>query len=597
MQPIPEKGPDGTAAKPLSDELSVAHAAETLQRIQSARLAGTEQRPFFLAVGWIRPHLPFRFPERFLQHYDADALELPPTWNQLPTGMPAQAYYKSSETREWKDIVGLGIDYRRYQNGTFLPDDLEGLFLGPVKTRQLRQGYYASISYIDWCVGQLLDEAKKVNGYDDAVVVFMSDHGYQLGEYGLWDKETNFAMATNAPLIIRLPGRTDRGIKSNQLAQGVDVFPTIVAAALNGREVPACPANSSQVATCTQGVSLLPLIYSPHTPVNVAAFSVHPSYWKPDSETPPVTNERFDRFEGHQEATLLDKDPRSPCLGSKRLKLGDEAKHPTKYESTCIMGSSMLYLHDRHELRYTEWSGFAGPESNWRPNWDDNFAVELYNHSTDPSESRNMADCTGLAPEACRRWLTKRHPELYKLLRGVLHNQVASVKARKLLDQSQQRETSQSSSSDTKKTREEEAEAERKEEEATQKEERQTKNKEQQKAKRKGHREKKRREEEKKQAEEMRKEEEEEEERQEEETRMEETRTPEKDAGAVETRESAARKKARKKAKVSETLTVPKGTPPMRDREQRRAERRAQWVQSRAQWVHGPADAARALQF
>jgi iduronate 2-sulfatase len=210
MQPIPEKGPDGTKSKPLADELSLAHAVETLQQIQKARSEGTDSRAFFLAVGWIRPHLPYRFPERFLQYYDADKLELPPTWDKLPVGMPAQAYYKSSETREWKDIGDMEIDYRRYQNGTFLPDDLQGLFLGPVKTRQLRQGYYASISYVDWCVGQLLDEAKKVDGHDDAVVVFMSDHGYQLGEFGLWDKETNFAMATNAPFMIRVPGRTTR---------------------------------------------------------------------------------------------------------------------------------------------------------------------------------------------------------------------------------------------------------------------------------------------------------------------------------------------------------------------------------------------------
>eukprot|EP00964_Phaeocystis_antarctica_P129706 scaffold93581_cov45-Phaeocystis_antarctica.AAC.1 len=441
MQPIPEKGPDGTKAKPLADELSVAHAAETLQQIQKARSDGTDSRAFFLAVGWIRPHLPYRFPERFLQYYDADKLELPPTWDKLPVGMPAQAYYKSSETREWKDIVDMDIDYRRYQNGTFLENDLQGLFLGPVKTRQLRQGYYASISYVDWCVGQLLDEAKKVDGYDDAVVVFMSDHGYQLGEFGLWDKETNFAMATNAPFMIRIPGRTTPyGIKSNQLAQGVDVFPTIVAAAL-GHEVPVCPADSSQVETCTQGVSLLPLTYSPHSPVNVAAFSVHPSYWKPPTDGGEVASyesarsERFDRLEGHEELGSLERDPRSPCLGSKRFQLGDEKKHPTQYLTTCIMGSSMMYLHERHELRYTEWSGFAGPESNWRPNWAEHFAVELYNHSVDPSESRNLADCHGLAPKPCQKMLTTHHPALYKLLRGVLHDQVASLKGRRLLDQ------------------------------------------------------------------------------------------------------------------------------------------------------------------
>ena len=401
VQPIPEKGPDGTKSKPLADELSLAHAVETLQQIQKARSEGADSRNFFLAVGWIRPHLPYRFPERFLQHYDADKLELPPTWDKLPAGMPAQAYYKSSETREWRDIVGLDVDYRRYQNGTFLPDGLQGLFMGPVKTRQLRQGYYASISYVDWCVGELLSEAKKVDGYDDAVVVFMSDHGYQLGEFGLWDKETNFAMATNAPFMIRVPGRTTPyGINSNQLAQGVDVFPTVVAAAL-GHPLPPCPKDSSKVATCTQGVSLLPLTYSPHSPVNVAAFSVHPSYWKPTTEhasDESALSERFDRLEGREGLTTLKGDPRSPCLGSTRFQLGDEQKHPDQYLKTCIMGSSMNIIHEHHELRYTEWSAFAGPETNWQPDWDELYAVELYNHSVDPSESRNLADCHGVAP-------------------------------------------------------------------------------------------------------------------------------------------------------------------------------------------------------
>ena len=97
-----------------------------------------------------------------------------------------------------------------------------------------------------------------------------------------------------------MPGRTTPyGINSNQLAQGVDVFPTVVAAAL-GHPLPPCPKDSSKVATCTQGVSLLPLTYSPHSPVNVAAFSVHPSYWKPTSEhasDESALSERFDRLD------------------------------------------------------------------------------------------------------------------------------------------------------------------------------------------------------------------------------------------------------------------------------------------------------------
>jgi hypothetical protein len=282
-----------------------------------------------------------------------------------------------------------------------------------------------------------------VDGYDDAVVVFMSDHGYQLGEFGLWDKETNFAMATNAPFMIRVPGRTTPyGINSNQLAQGVDVFPTVVAAAL-GHPVPPCPKDSSKVATCTQGVSLLPLTYSPHSPVNVAAFSVHPSYWKPGHALDEsARSERFDvePLEGRGELTTLKGDPRSPCLGSTRFQLGDEAKHSDQYLKTCIMGSSMSYIHEHHELRYTEWSAFAGPETNWQPDWDELYAVELYNHSADPSESHNLADCHGVAPRPCLKELTKHHPALYKKLRRVLHDQVASAEGRRALDEGKQQQ-------------------------------------------------------------------------------------------------------------------------------------------------------------
>jgi arylsulfatase A-like enzyme len=437
VQPVPEEGKHGTKAKPLADMLSLAHAKETLKKIQYARSHKKDERPFFLAVGWIKPHLPWRFPERFLDYYkDVGNLPLPPTWDSLPENLPVQAYYKSSETRQWRDVEDLKLDYRRFQNGSFLPNGLEGLFMPAAKIRHLRRGYYASVSYVDWCVGQLLDEAKNVDRHDDTVVVFMSDHGYQLGEHGLWDKETNFAVATNAPFMIRVPGKP-RTV-SNMLAQGVDLFPTIVEAAL-GLSMPRCPKDSSKKWACTEGVSLLPLFNKPTEPVNVAAFSVHPSYWKPPKLTGKARrNESLVAFDGNPKL----KDRRSPCLGSMRLKLGEEAEQPEQVRASCVMGSSMVTDVDGHEIRYAEWATYAGPESNWKPIWTDSYAVELYNHTSDPQESENLAIVPQFGPpseSSIRHFSFLRAKDLVKTLQQRLHAQVASYKDFKKMERKAER--------------------------------------------------------------------------------------------------------------------------------------------------------------
>jgi len=110
----------------------------------------------------------------------------------------------------------------------------------------LRRAYYASVSYVDSLVGQVLDQLSALDLAADTIVMFIGDHGWQLGEHGEWCKHTNFELATRAPMMLSIPGLTDRGLISDALVEFVDVFPTIIEAV--GLPIPKiCPNDSRKV--------------------------------------------------------------------------------------------------------------------------------------------------------------------------------------------------------------------------------------------------------------------------------------------------------------------------------------------------------------
>jgi len=144
------------------------------------------------------------------------------------------AWSDFDELRKYSDI---GTQYGFGSINSTLPDLL--VFM-------LRRAYFASISYIDSLVGQVLDQLKALNLTSDTVVMFIGDHGWQLGEHGEWCKHTNFELATHAPMMLHIPGLTDSGLQSNALVEFVDIFPTIAEAA--GLPVPTiCPNDSRKV--------------------------------------------------------------------------------------------------------------------------------------------------------------------------------------------------------------------------------------------------------------------------------------------------------------------------------------------------------------
>ncbi|WP_316811836.1 sulfatase [Pedobacter heparinus] len=209
-------------------------------------LKKNKDKPFFLAVGFRRPHLPFSAPKKYWDMYDRENISLP-VQKTLPKNIPPYAAHKSEELRGYTDI---GFNQ-------LITDD---------KTRELLHGYYAAVSYTDAQIGKVLAELERLNLTKNTIIVLWSDHGFHLGEKGLWAKSTNYELDTRVPLIIAAPGKKQR-VKSNGLVELVDLYPTL--ADLGGFQIP----------DGLEGTSLVPLLDKPNQPWKSAVFSQFPRPW------------------------------------------------------------------------------------------------------------------------------------------------------------------------------------------------------------------------------------------------------------------------------------------------------------------------------
>ena len=245
---------------PLEDMQIATKAIETLERL--APKAKTGEQPFFIAVGFHRPHLPFLCPKSFYDLYPEDSIRLPAN-PYIPEGMPEYAWGNFGDLRKFGKIRELhshgGI------NTTF-PDEI---------VKALRRAYYACLSYTDSLVGQVIGRMEELGLGNNTIVSFWGDHGWQLGEHAEWCKHTNFELATHSPMMVRVPGLTDEGVVTEALTEFVDLFPTLAEAA-GLPTIPLCPEHSSHIPVCTEGVSLVPLIKNPNHTWKSASFSQYP---------------------------------------------------------------------------------------------------------------------------------------------------------------------------------------------------------------------------------------------------------------------------------------------------------------------------------
>ena len=220
--------------------------AQTTRAIEILRELKADNKPFFLSVGYYRPHLPFNAPKKYWDMYDRN--EIPLAENLfVPEGSPAYLVHGETELRGYSDCNDLP-----------LPGDQPW---DEKRQREIKHGYFASVSYTDAQIGRLLDELERLELSENTIIVLWGDHGWKLGEHNGWCKQSNYEIDTRVPLIISGFGVDAKGERSNALCEFVDIYPTL------------CAMASLPVPEHLQGSSLLPLLKDPEREWKSAAFS------------------------------------------------------------------------------------------------------------------------------------------------------------------------------------------------------------------------------------------------------------------------------------------------------------------------------------
>jgi iduronate 2-sulfatase len=232
---VPDDGyPDGKLA-----DLAI----ETLEKLKQ------KNEPFFLAVGFFKPHLPFNAPKKYWDLYDTAVFALKDGETRVK-GAPEIAYHTHRELGGYKSM----------------PKDER---VSAEQARTLRHGYYACVSYIDAQVGKLLEALQRLGLDQNTIIVLWGDHGWALGEKDRWCKGTNFEMDTRVPLMMCVPGLAKPGRTTEALIEFVDIYPTL--AELAGLTPPAD----------LDGRSFVPVLRDPGARGRDVAFSQFTRPWKP----------------------------------------------------------------------------------------------------------------------------------------------------------------------------------------------------------------------------------------------------------------------------------------------------------------------------
>ena len=210
-----------------------------------------KREPFFLAVGFSKPHLPFVSPKKYWDLYDRSKMPLAP-FQQTAENAVAIAYHNAGELRAYTDIDPIET----------YTDQKLGLSLSVEKQKELIHGYYAAISYTDAQLGIVLNTLDSLGLTNNTIIVIWGDHGWHLGDHNLWCKHSNFENAARAPLIISAPGIKSSSVKTQ--TEFVDIFPTL------------CDLAKLKIPERLDGKSLLPAMKKPSTVVKEFSVSQYP---------------------------------------------------------------------------------------------------------------------------------------------------------------------------------------------------------------------------------------------------------------------------------------------------------------------------------
>ena len=322
MGPISEAPdvPDNT----LYDGQVADRAIETLRRLKEG--------PFFMAVGFTRPHIPYVAPKRYWDLYKREGFT--PADNQyLPAGAPSWALLDNPDHDPYYGVP----------EGRFVDDDM---------ARKLIHGYYACVSYVDSQVGRVLDELERLGLADNTIIVVWGDHGYHLGENGRWGKQTCFEMANRQPLIVYAPGKAGNGSKSSALVESVDLYPTL------------CELAGLPIPTTLEGTSMVPLLEDPARTWKAAAFSQFP---RPARSSRPKVQAESDDKMGYSMRTdryryIEWRFVERPEVIAAR-ELYDHQSDPMENTNLADQPAMADLVHELHEQLKTGWRGAKPPQT------------------------------------------------------------------------------------------------------------------------------------------------------------------------------------------------------------------------------------------
>lgn len=225
------------------DGQTAAKAVETLQRLK------TDAKPFFLAVGFVKPHLPFTCPQKYWDLYTAESIQMPANAKR-PENAPEPAFHNNYELISYGTVP---------ENGK----------IDTAMAHNLIRGYRACVSFMDAQLGRVLAELERLGLRENTAIVLWGDHGYHLGEQSVWTKMTNFEHGTRVPLLVSLPGMKTAGQRTRALVELVDLYPTLASVC------------SLPLPPHLEGNSFAPLLEKPDQPWKKAVFSQYLRTGKP----------------------------------------------------------------------------------------------------------------------------------------------------------------------------------------------------------------------------------------------------------------------------------------------------------------------------
>ena len=301
------------------------------------QMVANSEKPFFLGMGYKLPHLNWCAPTKYWDLYDREEIPMA-TETNAPNGGAAMGLHASFELRTRAGIPKIGP-------------------LGADLSRTLKHAYLASTSYVDAQIGLMVEALEDAGVRDDTIIVVWGDHGWHLGDMGVWGKATNYEIATRVPMMIWTPDMKTRGAKTNALVELVYIFPTL------------CDLAGVDKPDHLEGHSFVPLLDNPDQPWKKAAFSQYPNPALREWAANPLSQGMRETWFG----------PLIKEVENQIMEQQGELWDRELFEKH-LMGYTMRT--DRYRL--VVWRDHRNPKA--KP-----IFVELFDHQSDPQETRNVA--------------------------------------------------------------------------------------------------------------------------------------------------------------------------------------------------------------